>query len=71
VSIAHCKCNEIEVKIMCITKLLNAHLFPLPYDMRKRDILMEKKGNVFLNNFKKCIQITHSSLCNSLPKDEV
>lgn len=51
-SIAHCKYNEIEVKIMCTKKLLNAHLYPLPYNMRKRDILMEKKGNTFLNNLK-------------------
>lgn len=52
-TITHCKYHEIKVKIMCVIKLLNAHLCPLPYKMRKRDILMEKKGNVFLNNLKK------------------
>lgn len=37
---------------------------------REKDILMEKKGDIFLNNLKKCIQMTHSSLWNSLPKDK-
>lgn len=56
---------------MCIIKLLNGHLCPLPYNMRKRDILMKKKGNTFLNNFLERGQITHSSLWNSLSKDKV
>lgn len=49
--------------------MLSALLCPLPCNMRKRDILVGKKGNLFLYNMKKKkVQITHRSLWNSVPK---
>lgn len=51
-STAACKYNEIKVNIVCII-MLSAHLCLLPYNMRERDILVGKKGNMFFHNLKK------------------
>lgn len=50
--------------------MLSAHHCLLPCNMRKRDILVGKKDNIFFYNLKKEIHITHRSLWNSVPKNK-